>query len=155
MGKTEKMERMARAKEACQTFWADVKAEREANETISMMTAFKHVRNENSEANRKYFEDELDVKFVEYLSIVDSEKEHIRYEAVAEMYCDKTAIMKVMLTDYTVLPISTNSSRRGGVMDEVLLLNYILSTLNGVQPSEERILAELNHPPVKRKKVMF
>ena len=71
------------------------------------------------------------------------------------MYCDKTAIMKVMLTDYTVLPISTNSSRRGGVMDEVLLLNYILSTLNGVQPSEERILAELNHPPVKRKKVMF
>lgn len=152
MGKTEKMERMARAKEACETFWADVKADREGDERISLIAALECLRDENDRENRKYFEDELDVKFIEYFSIMDSEKKRIRYEVVAEMYCDKTPIMRVMLTDLSELVPSTGeaSVRRSGVIDEVLLLVTILSCLNGENPSEDRVVAELQNPPVKK-----
>lgn len=150
MGKTEKRERMARAKEACQTLWADVKAEREANEVMSLIMALDSVKNKNREENRQYFEDELDVKVVEYFSVIDVENDQIRYDAVVEMYCDKEAVMKVMLSDYTHIPQNMDSGPRCGVRNEVLLLVYTMSALNGAKPSQERLVSELNYPPVRR-----
>lgn len=147
MGKTEKMERMARAKEACQTFWAEVKAERVAKEGRSLVGAMKSVRDKNQETSRKYFEGEFDIKFAEYYSIADDKNERIRFEAVVLLYLEKTFVMKVMLSDAVNNASDMKTDFHAGVTNEVVLFYYILAALNGNKPSKDKIRAELSNLP--------
>jgi hypothetical protein len=147
MGKTEKMERMARAKEACQMFWAEVKVEREANEEIELIEAIKSIRDKNQEQSRKYFDGEFDIKFAEYYSIADTDNKRIRYEAVVSVFLDKTFVMKVMLSDGVDGANDMKMDFRAGVTNEVVLFFYILAALNGEAPSKEKLRAKLHNFP--------